>query len=71
MNVKDHIRKNYILEQQIRETNMQTSTETVLLITIWTLTAVGLFFGTRTKLRKRRIEKEEARKSLEKIQNHL
>lgn len=50
---------------------MQTTTETVLLITIWTLTAVGLFFGTKAKLRKRHIAKEEARKGLEKMHKHL
>ncbi len=39
---------------------MQTTSETILLITIWTLTGVGLFFGTRAKLRRRRIAKANA-----------
>jgi hypothetical protein len=38
---------------------MQTTTETVLLITIWTLTAAGLFFGIRAKIRKRRSAKKD------------
>lgn len=33
---------------------MLTTTETILLITIWTLTICGLYFGGRAKLRKRR-----------------
>jgi hypothetical protein len=33
---------------------MQTTSETVLLITVWTLTFCGLFFGTKAKLRRRR-----------------
>ncbi len=33
---------------------MLTTTETILLITVWTLTVCGLFFGGRAKLRKRR-----------------
>lgn len=38
---------------------MQTTSETVLLITVWTLTCVGLFFGLRSKLRKRRKAEDE------------
>ena len=34
---------------------MLTTTETVLFITVWTLTLCGLFFGGRAKLRKRRL----------------
>ena len=49
---------------------MHTTTETILLITIWTLTAIGFFFGTRAKLRKRRMAKEEAYKWLEKVRKH-
>jgi len=41
---------------------MQTTTETILFITIWLLTGIGLFFGTRAKIRKRRIAKEAALK---------
>jgi len=33
---------------------MLTTTETILFITVWTLTICGLFFGGRAKLRKRR-----------------
>ena len=33
---------------------MQTTSETILFITVWTLTGIGLFFGTRAKLRKRK-----------------
>ena len=33
---------------------MQTTSETILLITVWTLTFCGLFFGTKAKLRKRK-----------------
>ncbi len=33
---------------------MQTTSETILLITVWTLTVCGLFFGTKAKLRKRK-----------------
>jgi len=33
---------------------MLTTTETILFITVWTLTVCGLFFGGRAKLRKRR-----------------
>ena len=36
---------------------MQTTSETILLITVWTLTVCGLFFGTKTKLRKRKERK--------------
>lgn len=38
---------------------MQTTSETVLLITVWALTCVGLFFGTRAQLRKRREKKKK------------
>jgi len=31
---------------------MQTTSETILLITVWSLTVCGLFFGTKAKLRK-------------------
>lgn len=34
---------------------MQTTSETILLITVWTLTCCGLFFGIRAKLRKRKM----------------
>ncbi|GEM_PF-1832077 len=34
---------------------MLTTTETVLFITVWTLTICGLFFGGRATLRKRRL----------------
>ncbi|MDH3997994.1 MAG: hypothetical protein OET90_04055 [Desulfuromonadales bacterium] len=50
---------------------MLTTTETILLITVWTLTGVGLFFGTRAKIRKRRLAKEEADKWLQKMRKHL
>jgi len=36
---------------------MQTTSETILLATVWTLTLCGLFFGTKAKLRKRRENK--------------
>jgi hypothetical protein len=36
---------------------MQTTSETILLITVWTLAFCGLFFGTKAKLRKRRERK--------------
>ena len=36
---------------------MQTTSETILLITVWTLTFCGLFFGTKAKLRKRKERK--------------
>ncbi len=36
---------------------MQTTSETILFITVWILTGIGLFFGTRAKLRKRKIAK--------------
>jgi hypothetical protein len=45
---------------------MQTTSETVLLITVWTLTLCGLFFGTRAKLRKRRMAKENCRQDAQK-----
>lgn len=36
---------------------MQTTSETILLITVWTLTVCGLFFGTKANLRKRKEKK--------------
>jgi hypothetical protein len=42
---------------QQRSLNMQTTSETILLITVWTLTFCGLFFGTKAKLRKRKEKK--------------
>ena len=36
---------------------MQTTSETILLITVWTLTFCGLFFGTKARLRKRKERK--------------
>jgi hypothetical protein len=41
---------------------MLTTSETILFITIWLLTGIRLFFGTRSKTRKRRIAKEAALK---------
>ncbi len=38
---------------------MQTTSETILLITVWTLTCCGLFFGTRAKIRKRKKNKDQ------------
>lgn len=38
---------------------MLTTTETILLVTVWTLTLCGLFFGGRAKLRKRRRSKKD------------
>ena len=38
---------------------MQTTSETILLITVWTLTFCGLFFGTKAKLRKRKERKSK------------
>jgi hypothetical protein len=38
---------------------MLTTTETILSITVWTLTGCGLFFGGRAKLRKRRRSKTD------------
>lgn len=44
---------------------MQTTSETILLITVWTLTVCGLFFGTKAKLRKRKERKaKEEQKSV-------
>jgi hypothetical protein len=37
---------------------MLTTTETILLITVWVLTVCGLFFGGRAKLRKRRLSRK-------------
>jgi hypothetical protein len=42
---------------QQRSLTMQTISETILLITVWTLTFCGLFFGTKAKLRKRKERK--------------
>lgn len=36
---------------------MQTTSETILLITVWTLTFCGLFFGAKARLRKRKEKK--------------
>jgi hypothetical protein len=50
---------------QQRSLTMQTTSETVLLITVWTLTFCGLFFGTKAKLRKRKERKaKEEQKSV-------
>jgi len=38
---------------------MLTTTETILLITVWVLTLCGLFFGGRAKLRKRRLSRKD------------
>lgn len=38
---------------------MQTTSETILLITVWALTGIGFFFGLRSKLRKRRKTRNE------------
>ena len=38
---------------------MLTTTETILLITVWILTLCGLFFGGRAKLRKRRLSRKD------------
>ena len=38
---------------------MLTTTETILLITVWVLTLCGLFFGGRAKLRKRKLSKKD------------
>ena len=43
---------------------MQTTTETILLITVWTLTVCGLFFGGRAKLRKRRLSRKHRNREL-------
>ena len=44
---------------------MQTTSATILLITVWTLTLCGLFFGTKAKLRKRKKRKaKEEQKSV-------
>jgi hypothetical protein len=42
---------------QQRSLTMQTTSETILLITVWTLTFCGLFFGTKARLRKRKERK--------------
>jgi hypothetical protein len=44
---------------QQRSLTMQTTSETILLITVWTLTFCGLFFGTKAKLRKRKERKSK------------
>jgi len=50
---------------QQRRLTMQTTSETILLITVWTLTFCGLFFGTKAKLRKRKKRKaKEEQKSV-------
>jgi hypothetical protein len=50
---------------QQRSLTMQTTSETILLITVWTLTFCGLFFGTKAKLRKRKERKaKEEQKSV-------
>jgi hypothetical protein len=50
---------------QQRSLTMQTTSETILLITVWTLTLCGLFFGTKAKLRKRKKRKaKEEQKSV-------
>jgi hypothetical protein len=50
---------------QQRSLTMQTTSETILLITVWTLAFCGLFFGTKAKLRKRRERKaKEEQKSV-------
>lgn len=43
---------------------MQTTTETILLITVWTLTICGLFFGGRARLRKRRLARKHRSQEL-------
>jgi len=44
----------------IKGARMQTTSETILIIIVWALTCCGLFFGTRARLRKRRIAKAKA-----------
>jgi hypothetical protein len=46
---------------------MQTTSETILIITVWTLTFCGLFFGAKSKRRKRkeRKSKEEQKKAID------
>jgi hypothetical protein len=39
---------------------MQTTSETILLITVWTLTLCGLFFGTKAKLRRKAKEEQKS-----------
>jgi len=54
-----------IMANQQRSLTMQTTSETILLITVWTLTFCGLFFGTKAKLRKRKERKaKEEQKSV-------
>jgi len=54
-----------IMANQQRSLTMQTTSETILLITVWTLTFCGLFFGTKSKLRKRKERKaKEEQKSV-------
>jgi len=48
-----------IWASQQRSLTMQTTSETILLITVWTLTFCGLFFGTKAKLRKRKERKSK------------
>ena len=40
---------------------MLTTSETILFTTVWTLTGIGLFFGTKAKLRRRREKKQKDR----------
>jgi hypothetical protein len=50
---------------QQRSLTMQTTSETILLITVWTLTVCGLFFVTKAKLRNRKERKtKEEQKSM-------
>jgi hypothetical protein len=44
---------------QKRSFKMQTTSETILLITVWTLTFCGLLFGTKAKLRKRKEQRKK------------
>jgi hypothetical protein len=48
---------------------MQTTSETILLITIWTLTGIGLFFGTKAKIRRRLNARKEAQQVVAKKQD--
>jgi hypothetical protein len=42
---------------------MQTTSESILLITVWALTFCGLFFGTKAKLRKRKERKAKGKQA--------
>lgn len=46
---------------------MLTTTEFILFITVWSLTGIGLFFGFRGKLRKRRRSTTNRSQGLQKI----